>query len=119
MARTRKPMPTRTEPVPPSNLPSEVPVLPGEPENEAATGEAAPLAMGLIMRGTVLRRTRRSVGEPAKTVVTYTLGPRFAQFDDWNPIEFFGIGAMIEVEVMASVYNGRVSFTRPRSEESF
>jgi len=73
-----------------------------------------------MVRGMVMRRTRRMVGnEEPREVVTYTLGPRHCTFEHWEPKQFHAIGEVIEVEVVASVWNGRVSVTVPRAEEEF
>lgn len=75
---------------------------------------------GLIVRGVVLRRTRKMVGnEEPREVVTYTLGPRYVTFEQWQPTHFHAVGAVIEVEVVPSVWNGRVTFLVPRAEQEF
>src|SRR4051812_43688109 len=42
-------------------------------------------AMGLVVRGSVVRRRRRQVGENKIEVVTYSLGPRPVEFEVWRP----------------------------------
>lgn len=75
---------------------------------------------GLIVRGFVIRRTRKMVGsDEPREVVTYTLGPRFVTFEHWQPTYFHAVGEVIEVEVVPSVWNGRVTFMVPRAEEEF
>jgi hypothetical protein len=75
---------------------------------------------GLAVRGVVMRRTRRMVGnDEPREVVTYTLGPRYVTFEQWEPSSFHAVGEVIEVEVTPNVWNGRVTFMVPRSEEEF
>lgn len=75
---------------------------------------------GLVVKGVVVRRTRKMVGnEEQREVITYTLGPRYVTFEHWEPTRFYQLGEVVEVEVTPSVWNGRVTFLVPRAEEEF
>lgn len=96
-----------------------------EPEASAGLERLASLSpgrgpSGLVVKGVVVRRTRKMVGnEEPREVITYTLGPRYVTFEQWEPTRFYQLGEVVEVEVTPSVWNGRVTFMVPRSEEEF
>jgi hypothetical protein len=72
--------------------------------------------MGLVMRGSVVRRRRRQVGGTQIEVVPYTLGPRLAEFEVWRPTRYLQIGEAVEVEGIPHLYNNRVTFQVPQEE---
>src|SRR6266581_1775641 len=78
------------------------------------------LAAGLIVRGVIQRRIRRHVGENKVEVVTYTLGPRFAEVEHWEPKGVYHpLGAQVEWEVGVSVFQGRWVLQLPKAAEEF
>ena len=70
---------------------------------------------GLLLRGVVAGRSRRTVGEKMSELVTYKVtanreGNREMYLKDWNPDgKYFTVGEQICVPVTAKVYfrNGR------------
>jgi hypothetical protein len=102
----------------------DAPSEPDRPEDGRPEGLQGPPPMsgpsGLLVRGFVMRRTRRMVGnDEPREVVTYTLGPRLVTFEHWQPTRFHAVGELVELEVVPSVWNGRVTFLVPRAEEEF
>ena len=88
-------------------------------EQPSPTGSPTVRPTGLVIRGTVQRRRRREVGEEHVEVVTYTVGPRFAEFEVWRPEQYWGVGEEVEVEVIARVWQGVTTYQVPRQGEEF
>jgi hypothetical protein len=75
---------------------------------------------GLMVRGTVLGRKRRLVGDDNKEVVTYVIGPeRLVEVEQWTPEKYLPVGENVEFPVVARVYQGRVQFSMAEKEEVF
>ncbi len=93
---------------------------PHEGAQDMPCEEAAPQQLqlsGLLVRGRVERRVRRIVGEQQTEVITYTLGPRSVQVEDWRPTDYYGIGEVVELPVEVGVYNGRPVIRRSSEQE--
>jgi hypothetical protein len=67
----------------------------------------------------VVRRRRRLVGEANTEVVTYTLDPRFVEFEVWDAADHLPLGAQVEREVQPRLFNGVITYHLPREGEDF
>jgi hypothetical protein len=75
---------------------------------------------GLIVRGAVMRRSRRFVGEKQTEVVTYIIGPRLVTVEVWEPNgEYAPLGEQVCWPVVPNVWQGRVTFRVDAGTEEF
>jgi hypothetical protein len=95
------------------------PPAPSGPEQGSQVGLAPEEPMGLVVRGTVLRRSRRCVGQDQVEVVTYTVGPRMAIIEVWRPRSYWQIGEFVSVPVVPHVWQSTVTFRLERTDEIF
>lgn len=68
---------------------------------------------GIFVRGTVVRRSKRYVGEKEDEVVTYgvNVGDAVVDVDDWRPSGYFDVGEQIEIAIVVRAFTtkaGRV-----------
>ena len=65
-------------------------------------------ARGLLIRGVITGRTKRSVGKAIeRIVVTYRINDGNADLyvDEWSPTEFYSIGELVCLPIYAKVYS--------------
>lgn len=65
-------------------------------------------ARGLLMRGAIIGRTKRTIGKDnERIVVTYRINDGNTDFfvDEWSPTEFYSIGDLVCLPVYVKIYS--------------
>ena len=66
------------------------------------------VARGLLIRGTIMGRTKRTIGKDIeRIVVIYRINDGNADFfvDEWSPTEFYSIGELVCLPVYVKIYS--------------
>lgn len=75
--------------------------------------------LGLCVRGTILRRTRRLVGQNDDILIEYTIGPVMMTVQAFNPKTILPMNQFVELPVVAQIWNSRVTFRVADDAEEF